>query len=88
MLFTVKSRLEPSEGWLECIVRWMRFRTISKLDKEEDILQIDCLLFIMGPRSESIFSSLGLETAQIGVYASVKKGSDEYYFCSVVLCDI
>ncbi|KAI0232062.1 hypothetical protein LSAT2_017562, partial [Lamellibrachia satsuma] len=67
------------ENWPEWISRWTRFRTISKLDKEEDSLQIDSLLYTMGPRSESIFSSLGLEAAQIGVYASVKKGFDDYF---------
>ena len=30
-----------TENWLEWISRWTRFRTISKLDKEEDSLQIE-----------------------------------------------
>ena len=33
----------------------------------------------MGPRSESMFTSLGIKAAKIGVHASVKKGVNEYF---------
>ena len=49
-----------SENWPEWISRWSRFRTVSKLNTEDESVQIDSLIYSMGSRAESIFSSLGL----------------------------
>ena len=67
------------ENWPEWISRWSRFRTVSKLNTEEEGVQIDSLIYSMGTRAESIFSSLGLGEDEVGVYNAVKKAFEEYF---------
>ena len=67
------------ENWPEWISRWSRFRTVSKLNTEEEGVQIDSLIYSMGTRAESIFSSLGLGEDEVGVYNAVKQAFEEYF---------
>ena len=67
------------ENWPEWISRWSRFRTVSKLNTEEEGVQIDSLIYSMGTRAESIFSSLGLGEDEVGVYIAVKQAFEEYF---------
>ena len=59
--------------------RWSRFRTVSKLNTEDESVQIDSLIYSMGSRAESIFSSLGLGEEEVGVYNAVKQAFEEYF---------
>ena len=67
------------ENWPEWISGWSRFRTVSKLNTEEEGVQIDSLIYSMGTRAESIFSSLGLGEAEVVVYNAVKQAFEEYF---------
>ena len=67
------------ENWPEWISRWSRFRTVSKLNTEDESVQIDSLIYSMGSRAESIFSSLGLGEEEVGVYNAVKQAFEEYF---------
>ena len=42
-------------------------------------MQIDSLIYSMGSRAESIFSSLGLGEEEVGVYNAVKQAFEEYF---------
>lgn len=55
------------------------FRNISKLADESATVQIDSLLYCMGPQSNSIFQSLGLSENDAKEYDKVKKGFDRYF---------
>ena len=67
------------ENWPVWISRWSRFRTVSPLNTEEEGVQIDSLIYSMGTRAESIFSSLGLGEEEVGVYNAVKQAFEEYF---------
>ena len=47
---------KPS-NWPEWKQRFLRFRTATKLHKEEDEIQISSLIYAMGLQSENIFKS-------------------------------
>ncbi|XP_067941106.1 uncharacterized protein [Watersipora subatra] len=63
----------------EWSTRWGRFRSLSQLDKQENQLQIDGLLYTMGSKSETIFNCLGLSTEDKQIYTKVKEGFDKYF---------
>ena len=55
------------ETWSEWISRWSRFRTVSKVNTEDEGVKIDSLIYCMGTGADSIFSSLGLGEEEVGV---------------------
>jgi len=67
------------EKWAEWAMRWSRYRQISKLDKEEEDIQINSFLCCVGPTSESIFSSLGLSEENKKKYSEVLAGFENYF---------
>ncbi|XP_067945271.1 uncharacterized protein [Watersipora subatra] len=67
------------ENWQEWIARWDMFYSISKLSKEDNVIQINSLLYSMGPASNSIFKSLGLSNDDAKDYAKVVAGFTRYF---------
>ena len=67
------------DNWPEWISRWSRFRTVSKLNTEDEGAQIDSLIYCIDSRAESIFSSLGLREEEEGVYNAVEQAFEEYF---------
>ncbi|XP_067933016.1 uncharacterized protein [Watersipora subatra] len=67
------------EKWAEWSRRWGRYRNISKLDQDEQEVQVDSLLYCMGPSSESIFNSLGLSDDDKKDYKKVLEGFNQYF---------
>lgn len=49
--------------WPDWFQRFSRYRLATKLNKEEDIVQISALIYAMGRQGEHIFKSLVFETA-------------------------
>ena len=56
-----KFTFEKPEQWLQWALRFNRFRTVTKLDKEDETLQVDSLLYIMGEEAEVIFRSMTIK---------------------------
>ena len=53
---------KPSE-WPDWRQRFMRYRTATKLDKEDGSVQVSCLVYSMGNEAENIFRSFDFTTA-------------------------
>lgn len=51
----------PGE-WPECKQWFSRFRTATKLKKEDGEVQVSSLIYAMGSEAENIFSSSSLKT--------------------------
>ena len=43
--------------------RFQRFRTATKLNKEDEVDQVDSLLYALGPEAENIFKTLTFTAA-------------------------
>ena len=56
-----KFTFEKPEQWSQWALRFNRFRTVTKLDKEDETLQVDSLLYIMGEEAEVIFRSMTIK---------------------------
>lgn len=70
---------KPSE-WPEWRQRFMRYRTATKLDKEDGAVQVSCLIYSMGNESENIFRSFVFTTAaQQDDFDAVLGKYDEYF---------
>ena len=67
------------ERWAEWSTRWSRFQTLSELKKKPAQQQIDCLPYLMGSRSETIFNSLDLSEEDKQDYGKVIQGFDKYF---------
>jgi hypothetical protein len=50
--------LNASTQWSEWLKRYRRFRNITGLAEQSDTVQVDTLLFIMGPESEDVYAQL------------------------------
>lgn len=66
-------------GWSEWYARWSRYRTVSKLDKDEQQLQVDSFLYCMGSKSESIHNGFGLSDDDAKSYDKVTKSFEKYF---------
>ena len=67
------------ENWQSWSARWAMFYSISKLDKEDAAVQINSLLYSMGPASNSIFNSLGLSASDAKDYKKVLVAFNKYF---------
>jgi len=64
---------------LNGFAHWSRYRTLSKLNQEEEQLQVDSFLYCMGNKSESIFNGLALSGEDIKDYQKVSEAFQKYF---------
>ena len=87
VLLVMASKLPPPssfdfahpEKWSDWIRRFDRYLLASLLTKEEELTQVNCLLYTMGEEAESIFPTLKLTDANRKKLAPVKKAFEEYF---------
>ena len=60
--------LSETDNWEEWYGRWEKFRAISGLNKKSEELQVQHLLYTMGPKSESLVNRLQLDDTQLKSY--------------------
>ncbi|PVD28732.1 hypothetical protein C0Q70_11326 [Pomacea canaliculata] len=65
--------------WPEWKQRFQRFRCASKLDKDDEAVQISALIYTMGNDAERILTSFGLDARQRQEYDTVLERFDEYF---------
>ncbi|KAM9409964.1 uncharacterized protein KZ484_002057 isoform 1-T2 [Pholidichthys leucotaenia] len=70
----------PNEwaGWKE---RFLRFRTATKLNKEDGEIQVSSLIYAMGPEAENIFKSFSFTEETDQKKFDVVLGKYDEYFC-------
>jgi len=67
------------KDWPSWIQRFNRYRRAVKLDCEDEVRQIDALLYAMGEKSENLFESLRLTTEQRKKYDQVVKKFTDHF---------
>ncbi|XP_025089823.1 uncharacterized protein LOC112561503 [Pomacea canaliculata] len=65
--------------WPEWKQRFQRFRCASKLDKDDEAVQVSALIYTMGNNAERILTSFGLDARQLQEYDTVLEKFDEYF---------
>jgi hypothetical protein len=68
----------PSE-WSDWIRRYKRYHTVAKLGKEDDLVQIDTLLYVMGETAENVFDQLSLSDDDRKNYDEVLAAFETYF---------
>lgn len=70
---------KPSE-WPDWKQRFKRFRTVTKLDKEDGAVQVSSLIYSMGSETENVYRSfVYAEDAHRDVFDTVVGKFDEYF---------
>ena len=69
---------KPSE-WNNWKRTFLRYRTCSELTKKSEEIQIDCLIYAMGPRAEDILNQLTLSAADMKKFNKVISQLDNYF---------
>jgi len=59
-------------GWAKWFARWSRYRTLLKLNQEEQ-LQFDSFLYCIGNKIESTFNGLALSDEEAKNYQNVSE---------------
>ena len=67
------------QNWEEWKKRFDRYRIACKLDKEDGEIQVNTLLYTMGPESEHIFAQFALTEAESKSYATVADKFKEHF---------
>ena len=65
--------------WENWIRRFERFRVVSGLVKQEEDLQVQTLLYLMGPQADVIVDSLKLRSDDLKSYAAVKSKLNSHF---------
>ena len=65
--------------WPKWIQRFERFRVTSQLDTKEGPLQVNTLVYSMGPKADDILPTLNLTADQLKVYDNVKKAFENHF---------
>lgn len=65
--------------WENWIRRFERFRVVSGLIKQEENLQVETLLYLMGPQADVIVDSLKLSTDDLKSYSTVKDKLNSHF---------
>ena len=66
-------------GWSEWITRFARYRMATKLHKDDEEVQVNALIYSMGPEAEHIFKSFKFDDGEATKYAPVLKKFNEYF---------
>ena len=69
---------KPSE-WPRWRETFLRYRRCSKLDKEQEEIQIDSLIYSMGPKAEGLFKQLSMTEAESTSFETVLDKFDHYF---------
>ena len=69
---------KPQE-WLDWKQRFERFRCATKLDKEDEVLQINALIYTMGKEAEHVFKAFTFAEGDEKKYAKVIEKFDEHF---------
>jgi len=69
---------KPNE-WPRWKQTFQRFRNCSKLNQDDEEVQIDSLIYTMGPQAETIYSQLNLTEDESKQYNTVLQKFDEYF---------
>lgn len=69
---------KPSE-WTKWLKRFERYSIVSGLDKKENEMQTNVVLYCMGDEAEDILTSFGLSVADKKDYAKVKTKFDDHF---------
>lgn len=69
---------EPSK-WPDWQQRFLRFRVLTKLDKESQEIQVSTLIYCLGNEAENIFKSFNLEAQASKNWETVINRFDEYF---------
>ena len=75
-----KFNFSGTEDWLKWIRRFERYRQSSELNREDDTLQINTLIYAMGHQAEDILTSLKLTQDELKKYDTVKAKLDSYFY--------
>ena len=74
-----KFNFSRTEDWPKWIRRFERYRQASELNKKDDTLQINTLIYAMGHQAEDILTSLKLTQDELKKYGTVKAKLDSYF---------
>ena len=74
-----KFNFSRTENWPEWIRRFGRYSQASELNKKDDTLQINTLIYAMGHQAEDILTSLKLTQDELKKYDAVKAKLDSYF---------
>ena len=74
-----KFNFSRTEDWPKWIRRFERYRQASELNKKDDTLQINTLIYAMGHQAEDILTSLKLTQDELKKYDTVKAKLDSYF---------
>jgi len=69
---------KPHE-WPDCKQRFERFRCATKLDKEDEVLQINALIYIMGKEAEHVFKAFTVAEGDEKKYVKVIEKFDKHF---------
>ena len=75
-----KFNFSRTEDWLKWIRRFERYRQSSELNREDDTLQINTLIYAMGHQAEDILTSLKLTQDELKKYDTVRAKLDSYFY--------
>ena len=74
-----KFNFSRTEDWPKWIRRFERYCRASELNKKDDTLQINTLIYAMGHQAEDILTSLKLTQDELKKYDTVKAKLDSYF---------
>ena len=63
--------LDKPNGWSTWKRTFLRYRRCTELDKKDQLVQIDCLIYAMGPRAENVYTQLNLTADDAEVFDTV-----------------
>ena len=67
------------ELWPDWKTRFQRFRIAAKLDKEDEVLQINSLLYAMGTEAEKVFNQLTFTAGEANKFDILIQKLDAYF---------
>lgn len=70
---------QAANEWIGLKKRFERYRTASKLAKDSGDVQVNTLLYTMGPQSEGIFSQFSLSAEESKKYEVVMEMFDSHF---------
>ena len=72
---------KPQE-WSDWKQRFERFRCATKLNEEDEVLQINALVYTMGKEAEHIFKAFTFTSGDEKKYAKVVEKFEEHFSCT------
>ena len=73
--FDLKNRSQ----WLKWKNTFLRFYHATKFNQEEEQLQVDSLIYLMGPQVENIFNQFNLSEENQGKFGAKGAALDAYF---------